>query len=275
MILWFYVVGIFLHAYNPTLDEKSLIVNIQGKIDELAVQDLTSIEPLYDRVVAVRKSKEMSSDYPERKMYILQQLEIYIYDSYLQLNEQKIDLESDYSILKYVDQDIAFTNKYYIPADLTMLFPTETLILSTSDDLSYMMIRETVLPWLQELAFAFEKKFWTPMKINSAWRSFEFQRDWFTQECRDSWLCAKPGHSEHQSWLCVDISWMFWDQYMWMKEQAHLYWFHQSYQKWAEIDWYPEEKRHWRYLWVELATELYESWLTFTEWFKINKDLID
>ena len=51
-----------------------------------------------------------------------------------------------------------------------------------------------------------------------------------------------------------------------MTENAHTYGFHQSYQKWIEIDLYSEEKRHWRYVWVDMATELKESWLSFTEW---------
>jgi hypothetical protein len=110
----------------------------------------------------------------------------------MQVQENVIDFDTDDSLLKYVGPRDSFNNLYYIPADLTMLFPTQTISLAVSDELSYMMIREAALPWLQELSFAFVEEFGIPMKINSVWRSFEFQRDGFSQECRDSGLCADP-----------------------------------------------------------------------------------
>lgn|GEM_PF-3491446 len=79
-----------------------------------------------------------------------------------------------------------------------MLFPTATISIAASEELSYMMISQRALPWLQEMSIDFESKFGYPMLINSARRSYEYQRDEFTQECRDSGLCAEPGYSEHQ-----------------------------------------------------------------------------
>ena len=216
--------------------------------------------------------KLTSSTYPERKLYILQELETYLRESYINQIPSWPDYESDSSTLKFVSREKWYNNEYYIPADLTMLFPNKSLTLAVSEEISYMMISERALPWLQELAFAYDDEFWKPLKVNSVWRSFEFQRDWFSQACRDSWLCAEPGFSEHQSWLAVDISGMYGEFYEWMKRVAHTYGFHQSYQKWFEIDGYNEEKWHWRFVGVEFATELVERDLTFTEWMELQEE---
>jgi D-alanyl-D-alanine carboxypeptidase len=53
--------------------------------------------------------------------------------------------------------------------------------------------------------------------------------------------------------------------YDWLVENAHLYGFHQSYQKGKSIDGYAIEPRHRRYLGVELAKELHEKGMTFSE----------
>ncbi|MDR0650860.1 MAG: D-alanyl-D-alanine carboxypeptidase family protein [Candidatus Peribacteria bacterium] len=53
--------------------------------------------------------------------------------------------------------------------------------------------------------------------------------------------------------------------YDWLRENAHLYGFHQSYQKGKSIDGYAIEPRHRRYLGENLAKELQEKKITFSE----------
>jgi D-alanyl-D-alanine carboxypeptidase len=53
--------------------------------------------------------------------------------------------------------------------------------------------------------------------------------------------------------------------YDWLVENAHLYGFHQSYQKGKAIDGYAIEPWHRRYLGVDLAKELWENGMTFSE----------
>jgi D-alanyl-D-alanine carboxypeptidase len=53
--------------------------------------------------------------------------------------------------------------------------------------------------------------------------------------------------------------------YDWLTKNAYIYGFHQSYQKGKEIDGYAIEPRHRRYLGSDLAGELHEKKLTFSE----------
>jgi D-alanyl-D-alanine carboxypeptidase len=53
----------------------------------------------------------------------------------------------------------------------------------------------------------------------------------------------------------------------WLQENAHKWWFHNSYQKGVEIDGQVIEPWHRRYVWIKLATELYEKKQSFTEWY--------
>lgn len=93
---------------------------------------------------------------------------------------------------------------------------------------------------------------------------------------------AKWWESEHQTWLAVDLQvvsrwWRiielrninkYTDR---LKANAHNYWFHQSYSKWIEIDGKVKERRHWRYLGINLATELFENNISFSEYYMIIK----
>jgi LAS superfamily LD-carboxypeptidase LdcB len=55
--------------------------------------------------------------------------------------------------------------------------------------------------------------------------------------------------------------------YQRLVDNAHKYGFHNSYQKWMEVDGKIIEPWHWRYVWVDLATYLHEHNQTFAEYF--------
>jgi D-alanyl-D-alanine carboxypeptidase len=80
------------------------------------------------------------------------------------------------------------------------------------------------------------------MKIGivSAYRSYEYQKV-IKVGCGDTW-CAKPGYSEHQTGLVVDIfeassegNWRttpsLMKYYLWLVKNSHLYGWHNTYQK--------------------------------------------
>ncbi len=86
---------------------------------------------------------------------------------------------------------------------------------------------------------------------------------------------AKPGHSEHQSGLAMDVGKID-DDYgttkegTWLAENAHKYGFIIRYPKGKEhITGYKYEPWHIRYLGVETATAVYKSGLTLEEYLKI------
>lgn len=91
---------------------------------------------------------------------------------------------------------------------------------------------------------------------------------------------AKPGQSEHQTGLAIDITsesvalqleepFGETPEGIWVKENAHLFGFIIRYPKGKEsITGYEYEPWHLRYLGKNLATEVYESGLTLEEFFE-------
>ena len=78
------------------------------------------------------------------------------------------------------------------------------------------------------------------MVVVSAYRSYQYQKNQISESCKQSGYCAREGESEHQLGLAVDL-WETTNEekfllkyqryYDWLKDNAHLYGFHQSYQK--------------------------------------------
>lgn len=85
-------------------------------------------------------------------------------------------------------------------------------------------------------------------------------------------LNSRGGHSEHHTGLSVDVirnNYTVEDsaEFKWYKENAHLYGFIIRYPKGKEnITGYSYEPWHLRYLGAELATEVYNSGLTYEEY---------
>ena len=184
------------------------------------------------------------------------------------------DMETDSSITKFVNSQKSFDNKLYIPENLI------NVSWKYIHDMKWwtQLIRADVYESLQELWKSFYDKFNKKLNIVSAYRSYDYQK-WI----KDGWcpdnLCAKAWYSEHQSWLTVDLfeasnnyTWVndkvLNSYYIWLSDNAHIYWFHNTYQKWLMVDWYEIEPWHWRYLRVELATYLKDNNLTIAEFYK-------
>lgn len=119
--------------------------------------------------------------------------------------------------------------------------------------------------------------------INSSYRTFQEQqkvydgyKDSQGTTYADS-IAARPGYSEHQTGLSLDIfskenttTSNFKDSpaYNWLTENAHKYGFIQRYQKDTEdITGFKEEAWHWRYVGVDAATYIYEHNITFDEYY--------
>lgn len=185
-------------------------------------------------------------------------------------------LEEDSSITKFLNNKVAFNNLWYIPSDLVSI-KWEFIV-----DVKW---NQVVRKEAKNALLSMAKDFYWDLKSNivvvSAYRSYLYQ-EWIKDRwCPDN-LCSKAGYSEHQSWLAIDL-WetttndeflskpILKEYFDWMNNNAHKYWYHNTYQKWVEIDWYEIEPWHWRYLWIELATYLKENDLTFSEYYNIKK----
>ena len=191
--------------------------------------------------------------------------------------EEKTDYKnlSDDNIQKFVGVKQPFFDVMYEPSDLVSL-----QWLSHISAWSNHKLRKEAAENLEKMANAFYEEFWTNIVIASAYRSYNYQKNSISESCKQSGRCAREWESEHQLWLAVDL-WeatneekflsKYQKYYDRLHDNAHLYWFHQSYQNWREIDGYYVEPRHWRYLGVELASELREKDITFTQYVVLSE----
>ena len=181
----------------------------------------------------------------------------------------------DNNIHKFVWVKQPFQNISYEPKDLVLL-----QWLSHISAQSKHTLRLEAANNLEKMANDFYETFWTNIVIASAYRSYSYQKNSISESCKQSWRCAREWESEHQLWLAVDL-WeasseskflsKYQKYYGWLHNNAHLYWFHQSYQNWRDIDWYYIEPRHRRYLGTWLSTKLHEKNITFTQYVTQNK----
>jgi hypothetical protein len=72
-----------LYAYTPTADDGQLLQALYAKIDELALEDPEAIDPLYTRISGIYQEKLGLDSYPDRKLYMLYELETYLKESYI------------------------------------------------------------------------------------------------------------------------------------------------------------------------------------------------
>lgn len=181
----------------------------------------------------------------------------------------------DDDIQKFVWVNQPFFNVNYEPSDLVSLQWRSHISAQTRHTL-----RKEAANNLEKMANDFYAKFWTNIVIASAYRSYNYQKNSISENCKRSWRCAREWESEHQLWLAVDL-WettnekkflsKYQKYYDRLHNNAHLYWFHQSYQNWKEFDGYYIEPRHWRYLGTWLATKLHDKNITFTQYVNLIK----
>jgi LAS superfamily LD-carboxypeptidase LdcB len=187
------------------------------------------------------------------------------------LNKYKkdFDIYSDYSLQKYISDDLLLNNKKYSPSDLTQI------------DSEY-IVNRAWRPYLRLPAqIAFEKMakdfhLYSSqyLYLISAYRSYKDQATLFEWWCSSN-RCAKIWASEHQLWLAVDIhlatkNWynvLWWEYLDRLNQNAHKYWFINTYRKWYNIDGKMPEVWHRRYVWIHLATELFEKDLSFAQYY--------
>lgn len=184
---------------------------------------------------------------------------------------ESVDYYSDDSIRKFLDDSHPLSANY--EASDTRKINSDF----TSNKSSNFYLRDEAATSFELMAWAFSNafNFKAKLTINSARRSQAYQRK-LAANC-STIRCAKPWTSEHEAGLALDLGVNGWNikawsgkYYQWLADNAHKYGFHNSYQKWLEIDGKMVEPRHWRYVWVRLATILHDREQTFTELFYEN-----
>jgi len=176
-----------------------------------------------------------------------------------------------------IGQEIGFSDKTYIPKDLVELGE-----FATSKSICLIQEAKKALAEMIESA----KKDGLNIKATSAYRSYNYQESLLNNAIKNgnknaSVAIAKPGHSEHQLGTAVDLSGSSIEyssavssfdntsEELWLRENAYKYGFVKSYPFGKEeITGYMYEPWHYRYLGVDLSTQIKNSGLTITEFLK-------
>lgn len=202
------------------------------------------------------------------------------YDIQKTVTYVNINMDKDY----YADieniNEITLTtlvNKYYQlpsdykPEDLVPLFNNSNVSLKKEAANAYQKFVEGA------------KKDGITLIATSAYRSYSYQTTLYDNyvikdgiDNADTYS-ARPGHSEHQLGVAVDLNdpnvegkRLNGTDYEWIKNNAYKYGFIVRYTKEGEpITGYIEENWHIRYLGVELAKKVYESNLTYDEYYDL------
>jgi len=188
----------------------------------------------------------------------------------------QLDMLNDSSYQKYVDPSISYTQIDYIPEDMRRL--ERGFVIDVKGDAQ---LREQAADAFEDLSETFFNEFGEKVSVVSSYRSYAYQAGIKARWCPDN-LCAKAGHSEHQSGLWIDLwsasSKAYWDSstrltnfYNWLEENAHLFWFHNPYRNGVQVDGYEIEPWHWRYVWERFASYLREEDITFAEYYYKEK----
>ena len=116
--------------------------------------------------------------------------------------------------------------------------------------------------------------------VVSAYRTESTQKSLFNNSVKNDGMAhaliysAKPGHSEHQLGLAVDLNlasskahFENSKEYAWLKQNSYKYGFIERYPKGKEfITGYGFEPWHYRYLGIDLATNVYLEGVTYEEY---------
>lgn len=119
--------------------------------------------------------------------------------------------------------------------------------------------------------------------VSTSYRNYNFQSTLYYnyvaedgQELADTYS-ARPGYSEHQTGLAVDLGtstnhsisqFKYYEEYNWMKENAYKYGFIQRYTEDNQyITGYQPEEWHYRYVGVDVAKYIYENNITYEEYY--------
>ena len=196
-----------------------------------------------------------------------------VYDAYTHTSETNMDF--GFGIL---------VNKYYSLPD--KYAPDDIEQMSSAYAYSNNSIRKDVYEAFKEMSKAAKGDGHTII-VNSSYRSYDEQKEIYDdyrdkngEEYADKYA-ARPNFSEHQTGLALDIfspgygmkTFENSEAFKWLQDNSYKYGFILRYPKDKEsITGYSYEAWHYRFLGKELAKKVYESGLTFDEYYAYYLD---
>lgn len=168
----------------------------------------------------------------------------------------------------------------YTPSDLEV--PSVELRLDQNEE--QMQVRAQTARALEQM-FADAEKQGLRLILGSGYRSYELQQTFYDQYSKQSGqseadtFSARPGYSEHQTGLAVDIvnksqtcsleaCFAETPEGIWIKHNSHKYGFIIRYQReWKYITGYTYEPWHLRYIGTEISNKLYAANMPLEQYF--------
>ncbi len=225
------------------------------------------------------------------KYYIKNNLDNYIkyYEDHIDKNSTDVvalvntgAYKEHYTDIKTSDINknlLLINNKYYkLPDNYE---PTDLVSIKNWYSYGDNKIRKEVYDKFIEMFNSAKESNYT-LIINSAYRSLKEQQEVYnqilstnTQEYTDG-KAARPGHSEHQTGLAIDIitpgangdNFDQTETFKWLENNSYKYGFILRYPKGKEyLTGYNYESWHFRYVGVEAATIIHNEGITFDEYY--------
>ena len=198
---------------------------------------------------------------------IVREVNVGLYRDYY-TDTKKSDLSKDYLVLvnKY-----HYLNSDYVPNDLEVISNDCNVGINNN-------LRRVARQAFEKLCYDAKKEKIYIYNL-SAYRSYEKQYKIYNNNLQTKGVegtnsvSAKPGYSEHQTGLTVDINLLSKEfdktnEYHWMKENAYKYGFIERYPKDNEkITGYEYEPWHYRYVGKEVAEQIQNENITFDEYY--------
>ena len=203
-----------------------------------------------------------------------------------------VNIGLDYKFYNYISKTdtskdlLMLVNKYlkleenYVPKDLEEI----NSIYFINGNKNVRLLRKEAKEAFEQLSYDSIKN-GNPVYGQSAYRDYNRQKDIYNSTVKESSIkvadmdTARPGHSEHQTGLAIDVSstkngnmlnFEFTASYNWMLNNAHKYGFILRYPRTKEdIHGFIFESWHYRYVGVAVATYMKMNYpdLTFDEYY--------
>lgn len=302
------VFSIAYYNYSIYLGEKKILESLDYKLSEIGYSD-DEITLLYnafddDTILSfTEKSKdEQTLEIIQNEYFILKNYDSYL--DYLLLNRHAeinntITLVNTNTHLDYYEvinktnetsEYLMLVNKYN--ALSSSFIPTNLTTISVHDswgESGTQMIKEVVYNAFTNMKDA-ATSYNINLMINSSFRSYESQDEIYTSYKEDRGMryadtyAARAGHSEHQTGLALDIysledpsksTFEGSNTYNWLISNCYKYGFILRYPSdKTEITGFDSEPWHYRYVGIEIATDITELGITFDEYYAYYIDNI-
>lgn len=184
----------------------------------------------------------------------------------------------DYKVVDNASSTLVLVNKYnFLPSDYV---PEDLVTLGGSYSITNVKMKKEAAKKFEELSTDASTLGLSILGM-SGYRSYEYQKNLYNRyKANDpknvDTYSARPGASEHQTGLALDVATKTTTytnfgktkEYTWLKENAHKYGFIIRYTKDnMSITGYKSEEWHIRYVGEEVAKYIYENNITFDEYY--------